>query len=241
MKSNSHIKETSVIEHLARARQKGYLASVELHNFGFSSKLFSFIDAFRDGMILFALLLFSVPKMLWPLAISFALWRGLKTTLQGFTRLDRLHTLIEEEKYEIDHNRDEEKLELIAIYEAKGFKSPLLEEVVATLMADDNRLLQVMLEEEMGVSFETLDHPIVTGSMATLGALTALGLVTALHLIPHGVAVGGLILLGLCGFYEAKKQKLPPMIHLTWTLASLIFIFAIAYFIALAIQGHFHA
>ncbi len=229
--SDRHIKEKTVVEHLAKARQKGYLASVELHNFGFSSKLFSFIDSFRDGVIVFALIFLSLGKMVWPLAVGFALWRGLKITLQGFMRLERLHFLIKEEKYEIDHHRDEEREELMAIYEAKGFKGPLLEEVVATLMADDNRLLQVMLEEEMGVSFETLDHPAVIGFMATLGTLVSLALLNSLSYLPYGVIIGSLSVMILTSIYETKKQKLPSFQNLIWSIASLLFVFTIAYFI----------
>ena len=139
-----HIKEKTVLEHLAKARKKGYLASVELHNYGFSSRLFSFGDSFRDGLILFSLLSLISGKIMASIAIGFILWKGLKTALQGFMRLERMHFLVKEEKYEIEHHRDEEREELMAIYEAKGFKGPILEEVVATLMADDNRLLQVM-------------------------------------------------------------------------------------------------
>jgi vacuolar iron transporter family protein len=236
MSNNKHIKEKTVIEHLATARKKGYLASVELHNFVFSSKLFSFLDAFRDGIILFCLIYLSNIKILWPFAIGFALWRGLKLALQGFNRLERLHFLIKEEKYEIEHNREEEKQELLAIYEAKGFKGDLLNEVVATLMADDNRLLQVMLEEEMGVSFETLDHPVVTGFMAFLGTSSALFTLYALTFIKHGPIVGGILFILLAAFYEARKQKLPSFTTITWSLASVIFVFFVSYFVGQLIK-----
>lgn len=231
MSNNKHIQEKTVIEHLAKARHKGYLASVELHNFVFSSKLFSFLDAFRDGIILFALIYLCLGKLLWPFAIGFALWRGLKLSLQGFMRLERLHFLIKEEKYEIEHNRDEEREELMAIYEAKGFKGPLLEEVVSTLMADDNRLLQVMLEEEMGVSFESLDHPVTTGFMALSGTICALGTSYFLTFIPHGLFIGSAVFILLAAFYETKKQKLPRFTNLVWSLAALLFVFAVSYFV----------
>ena len=231
MSNDKHIKEKTVIEHLAKARKKGYLASVELHNFVFSSKLFSFLDAFRDGIILFSLLILCLGHMLWPLAVGFALWRGLKLSLQGFMRLERLHFLIKEERHEIEHNREEEREELMAIYEAKGFKSPLLEEVVATLMADDNRLLQVMLEEEMGVSFETLDHPVVTGFMATLGTLCAMTAAYLLSFVPLGVLYGSGLFIMITAFYETKKQRLPKFVIVTWSIAALLFVFAVSYFI----------
>lgn len=228
---NKHIKEKTVIEHLAKARQKGYLASVELHNYGFSSKLFSFIDSFRDGILLFALILLSVSYMIWPVAIGFCLWKGLKITLQGFNRLERLHFLVKEEKYEIEHHRDEEREELMAIYEAKGFKGPILDEVVSTLMADDNRLLQVMLEEEMGVSFETLEHPVTTGLMSSLGGFCSLFVMLPLAKLPLGIIAGSCAVMIGVALYESKKQKLPYFHNLIWSLASLIFVFAIAHFV----------
>lgn len=231
MSHDKHIKEKTVIEHLASARKKGYLASVELHNFAFSSKLFSFLDAFRDGIILFCLIYLSSSIILWPFAIGFALWRGLKIALQGFMRLERLHFLIKEEKYEIENNREEEKQELLAIYEAKGFKGDLLQEVVATLMADDNRLLQVMLEEELGVSFETLDHPVMTGLMAFLGTIGAVLTTYGLSFIKYGPLIGGAIFILIAAFYETRKQKLPSFTSMTWSLASITFVFFVSYFI----------
>jgi VIT1/CCC1 family predicted Fe2+/Mn2+ transporter len=228
---SKHIQEKTVVEHLAKARQKGYLASVELHNYGFSSKLFSFTDAFRDGLVIFALIELCLSHRLWPLALGFTLYRGLKVTLQGFNRLERLHYLIKEEKYEIDHHREEERQELLAIYEAKGFKGTLLEEVVATLMADDNRLLQVMLEEELGVSFEVLDHPAVSGFMAISGMLAALFMIAALSLLPFGIYVGSFVLMGTIALYESKKQKLPSFNNVIWSLSSLLFVLVMAYFI----------
>lgn len=170
-------------------------------------------------------------NVIWPVAIGLALWKGLKITLQGFMRLEKLHLLIREEKYEIDHHRDEERQELLAIYEAKGFKGPILEEVVATLMADDNRLLQVMLEEELGVSFEILDHPVVSGAMSALGVMTAVGTTLLLNQFQYGLIGGILALVAIISLYETKKQKLPTFHHLVWSIASVLFVFAVSYFI----------
>lgn len=230
MADEKHIKEKTVVEHLAKARQKGYLASVELHNYGFSSKIFAFSDAFRDGIVLFSLLFLITNKLFISIAVGFCLWKGLKMTLQGFMRLERLHFLVKEEKYEIEHHREEEKQELYAIYAAKGFKGPILDEVVATLMADDNRLLQVMLEEEMGISFETLDHPVITGAMASFGTICSFGLIYALSFTPFGIWIGGITTMLAIAIYETKKQKLPSFTHVIWSIASLIVVISFAYF-----------
>ena len=56
-----------------------------------------------------------------------------------------------EERFEIAHHRGQEKEELTELYALKGFKGELLDQVINVLMADDNRLLSVMLEEELGL------------------------------------------------------------------------------------------
>ena len=67
------------------------------------------------------------------------------------------------------------------------FSGKLLDEVIDVLMADDNRLLQVMLEEELGLSLETYEHPLKQAAGAffgVIGAATLLGL--GLFLFSHG-------------------------------------------------------
>jgi hypothetical protein len=55
----------------------------------------------------------------------------------------------------------------------------MLERIVDTLMADDDRLLKVMLEEELGIFLEQQSHPVVIGIL-TGGAAAAGGLAMAL-------------------------------------------------------------
>ena len=69
----------------------------------------------------------------------------------GLGRLERLHRVIEEERWEIEHHRQEEREELAALYQAKGLTGKLLDDVVATLMADDNRLLQSCSKRRWGL------------------------------------------------------------------------------------------
>ncbi len=85
--------------------------------------------------------------------------------------MERLHRVIEEERWEIEHHRPQEREELAEMYR-KGSEGKLLEEVLDVLMADDNRLLQVMLEEELGLTLEAYEHPVTNRPSApSCGAL----------------------------------------------------------------------
>ena len=70
------------------------------------------------------------------------------------------HKKMIDEKNEIDTNRAQEREELEALYRLKGFEDPLLTDVIDTLMSDSNQLLKVMLEEELGLTLNRLNHPL---------------------------------------------------------------------------------
>ena len=59
------------------------------------------------------------------------------------------------------------------MYEQKGLSGDLLDQVIEVLMADDNRLLRVMLEEELGLTLESYEHPLKQAAGAGLGVLSA--------------------------------------------------------------------
>ena len=92
-------------------------------------------------------------------SIGWLFWKLGRSSLLGWARLERLHRLIQQEQWEIEHHRAQEKEELTAMYHQKGLTGKLLEQVIEVLMADDNRLLRVMLEEELGLTLETYEHP----------------------------------------------------------------------------------
>jgi hypothetical protein len=114
---------------------------------------------------------FSTPLFLMLSLFSFgwAVWKTGRSALLGWGRMERLHRLIEEERWEIQHHRAQERRELGEMYRAKGFDGKLLEEVLDVLMSDDNRLLKVMLEEELGLTLEAYEHPL----RQAIGALFA--------------------------------------------------------------------
>src|SRR5215469_16783790 len=170
---SKHFKGKSVPEHLKEARKKGALLKAEIHG----SEVPSHVIAATENMKLLAIVLLigwliqlSLPT-LGLISFGLILFIAARSALNGWSRMQRLHRVIEEERFEIEHHRHQEREELTEIYEAKGFSGKLLEEVVDCLMADDNRLLQIMLEEELGLSLEQYEHPLKQSFFALLGAL----------------------------------------------------------------------
>lgn len=167
-----HFRGKSVPEHLKEARIKGAQAAAELHGLEVSGLKAACIDALRDTSMV-AVFLHVQP--LFPFSwiavflLAWILWKTCRSAILGWARLHKLHRVIEEEKWEIEHQREQEREELRELYQARGFSEPLLSQVTDTLMADDNRLLQVMLDEELGLPLESFEHPIKQASGAFLG------------------------------------------------------------------------
>lgn len=228
-----HFDKKGALGHLADARQKGALAIAEFHGLELSGSFFSFFDSVRDLTILStACLLVLSWEYALCITIPFCLWKMLRSGLWGWSRLERLHRLIEEERFEIEHNREQEKLELIEIYKAKGFKPPLLDQVVSTLMSDDNRLLQVMLEEELGLRTEIVDHPLRQALYALLGAVVGSSLLFASYFVlPFLIWPAAFVLFLVTSLALCKKLHISPLTMTIWSLASGAFALLVAEFL----------
>ncbi len=173
---SDHFEGKDPLEHLKDARLKGLAASAEIHGVEISGSLSAACAAAQETAFLILLL---QGVALIPVLAGWGLWKVGRSAILGWARLERMHRLIEEERYEIEHHRPQEKEELRALYAAKGFKGKLLDEAVEVLMADDNRLLMVMLQEELGLTIESLEHPLKQAAGAGIGVLIACGLIFA--------------------------------------------------------------
>ena len=181
--SQDHFKGKDALEHMVEIQATGKFASSEIHGAETPGYIFAATDACREMTV--AIMLISliishfefVPDQVFAVLISFAagfiFWKMGRAAWLSWSRLERLHRVMDEERYEIEHNRSQEKEELKALYQAKGFSGKLLDEVVDVLMADGDRALRVMLEEEMGFRLEENEHPLIQGLGAAAGALFA--------------------------------------------------------------------
>ncbi len=92
---------------------------------------------------------------------------GVSMALGGYlsarTARQILDQRIATERYEIEHEPEEERAELRAIYQNKGFSGPLLQRVVSHLTADRERWHRAMVHDELGVVEDTHINPWLEG------------------------------------------------------------------------------
>lgn len=120
--------------------------------------------------------------MLTALAVAIALFFGISTGRATRLQVQYFSDELERERTEIRENFEHEQEEVRELYAAKGFREPLLGQIVETLTADDDRLLKVMMEEELGLFVHHVTHPLLVGVWNFFGALFV-GLAMALPIL----------------------------------------------------------
>ncbi len=111
---------------------------------------------------------------------------AISMTLGGFlsarTAQQILDQRIATERYEVENEPDEERAELRAIYHKKGFRDPLLRQVIDYLTANRERWHQAMVHDELGVVEETEIRPLRQGVQVGLSFLIG-GFIPALPVL----------------------------------------------------------
>lgn len=252
-KPHHHFKGLSAFKHLKSARLKGKAATAEIHGEEPSGFVIAFCDSAKETAIylsLFWIILstfsinFSTTTLLSSLfALGLIIWKTARSAVLAWARLERLHRLIEEERWEIEHHREQEKEELIAMYQAKGFKGEQLDQIVNVLMADDNRLLMVMLEEELGLSLQSFEHPLKQALGALIGsfvsALICFIALTLAHLT--GLLIAVFLILILTAYIASKALKNYVIKGFVWTISISFLSLGITYFLSRFIHLFFKA
>ncbi len=234
----NHFKGKEPLQHVIDARLKGKIASAEVHGTELPGHISAAADAAKETalilLILWALLGEGAHWFLLVFIAGWLTWKVGRSAILGWARIERLHRVIEEERWEIEHHRPQEKEELRALYNAKGFSGKLLDEVVEVLMADDNRLLQVMLEEELGLSFESYEHPLKQAAGAFVGVIGSAAIFSfGLFVLPSwGPLVCAAVVIALSAGTTAQLEKNKPLPSIVWNLAIAFLAAAIAYFLA---------
>jgi hypothetical protein len=240
MHKAAHFKGKDALSHIHEVRSEGM---VETHGIEAPGHIGAFTDAMREVALILLLIsgaLFSLHlpfqslfTLFTAISVGLILWKTGRSGWLGWTRLERLHRLINQEKYEIEHNRDQEREELIALYENKGFTGPLLQAIVDHFMNDSDRLLKVMLEEEMGLHLETSEHPLKQACGAFLGSLLSAVIFSCfLYFMPFwGPFVAAFLLLGCSALITAYSEKNRQVNALVWTLAMATLSAATTYFL----------
>lgn len=215
------------VENIVSKRIRRGVLSSEFLERELSEPLSAFVVSVLETIILFLFLSYLMASYSIPMSflyIFFASWLFWKTgfmAYQSWKKLIKLNQIIQEEKYEIEHHRENEKKELEALYAAKGFSKKLLNDVVTVLMADDNRLLEVMLEEEMGLMLESFEHPLKIALGTFLGILFSFASLWACFFFMgmFAVIVSSFVLLTFIAIFVSHYEKLSLLKTLMWFLA----------------------
>ena len=125
----------------------------------------------NDGLVTTLVFIMAVseiaPGRLLLVVLGEVLAGGVSMALGGFlsarTAKQILDQRIATERYEIEHEPEEERAELVSIYQNKGFTGPLLQRVVSHLTADRDRWHRVMVHDELGVVEDTHINPWLQG------------------------------------------------------------------------------
>lgn len=237
---DGHFADRTPTRHILEKFSRGAAFASERHALEPAGITAGFVDSLRTtaaSSALFALAHFSAAQPIGALPLALfafgtTLWQMGRSSWLGWSRLERLHRELLAEKEEIATSRDQERIELEALYAMKGFSSPLLEQVVEVLMADDDRLLRVMLEEELGMSLAMHEHPLKQGLGAGGGALVAGGLFAGTVLIGglwSALSVSALLVAGgsLLGAHLERNRILDAIL---WNLSLLVAILWIVHF-----------
>lgn len=239
----AHFGGKEAIAHVAERQARGILEGAEVHGCEVPGHLSAATDAAKESSVviatvwmLFLQLNISTTlslELLFIFAAAWLVWKSGRSAWLGWSRLERLHRVLAQEKWEIEHHRSQEREELLVLYRAKGFEGKLLDDVVDTLMADGDRLLKVMIEEEMGLSLETQEHPIKQAFGAFLGTLLSI-VISASTFFLHstfGIPLGSLTVIavaaGLSAYYE--KNRIVPALF--WNMGIALLAFATVYYL----------
>ncbi len=238
MSSSDHFQGKPPLEHLFQARKKGQLITQEIHGNAPSCSWSVFWETIKTFAVLFSLLFMSLQfyapsqeKILLLFGLGSLIWAPLQRALLHWKTLYKLHRLIEEEKWEIDHHRNTEREELAAMYQAKGFSGKMLDQVVDVLMADDNRLLETMLTEEFGLSLESFEHPLKLGFSAFLGVFSlcvCMGI--GVFLYPISLYLISFLFLIGASLICAKKENIPLIPTFFWNTGIFLLVHLVLYF-----------
>lgn len=241
MSNAKHFKGKTVPEHLKEARKKGAILKAEMHGSETPSHVIAATEAMKGIAIVLLLgwLLHLSFSILVLLSFGLILFQAARSALNGWSRMERLHRVIEEERWEITHHRQQERQELSEIYQAKGFSGALLEEVIDCLMADDNRLLQIMLEEELGLSLEQYEHPLKQSFFALLGALASAALCLSGFLLSYqlGLPLAVLAVIISSTIYSAHLENSSAWQRTIWNCAILLLVSGAVVFVQQLIKG----
>ncbi len=226
----SHPVSVDTAEHVSQAREKArQVLGGESHLAAMDNWRYALLSA-RDAIIFIwltwiALYSFGEPNYTAPfllvICIGVSLLIGISTGRSAHTQVQYYARELERERTEIRDSFEQEREEVRVLYAAKGFSEPLLGQIVDTLCADEDRLLKVMMEEELGLFMHHVNHPLLVGALHFVAALIPgflitvpllMGLAGAEHdwFMPTIVSI--LLIMLACGFARSTGRGMVELV-----------------------------
>lgn len=242
MTTPAHFDGKEALQHVTENYAKGVIAASEIHGTEIPGAISAGADAAKEWALIFLLLwtlfhflnisLSNTYVIFGAFSLGFIIWKTGRSALLSWARLERLHRIAAQEKWEIEHNRAQEREELTALYRAKGFEGKLLTDVIDVLMSDGDLLLRVMLEEELGLSLEVHEHPLQQAFGAFLGTLLSIFFTALLfYLSPDfGPLIASFSIAAVCAFISSKYEQNDLLNALIWNLGLFGLVFGTTFF-----------
>ncbi len=125
----------------------------------------------NDGLVTTLVFIMAVsevaPARLLLVVLGEVLAGGVSMALGGYLAARTAKQILDQriaiERYEIEHEPEEERAELVAIHYTKGFTVPFLQRVVSHLRTDQDRWHRAMVHDELGVVEDMHIHPWLQG------------------------------------------------------------------------------
>lgn len=125
----------------------------------------------NDGLVTTLVFIMAVseiaPGRLLLVVLGEVLAGGISMALGGYLSARTARQVLEQriatERYEVEHEPEEERTELATIYRQKGFTGPLLDQVVGYLTANRERWHRAMVHDELGVVEDKSINPWLEG------------------------------------------------------------------------------
>ncbi|MCP4247901.1 MAG: hypothetical protein GY778_12705 [bacterium] len=220
-------------DHISAARQRArHMLGTEGH-LGEVDDLGQALIRARDAILLtwlwwLALIGFGVTAEVGPIlvvtGVALSIFLGLNAGSATRAEVAYYESELARERHEIQTTPEHEREEVRALYASKGFRPPLLDQVVDTLCADDDRLLKVMMEEELGLFIHRLSHPVLVGLYHAGGSLAgALLLAVPLCWMETAAArwwlpIAGSVLLGGLALIGGRARQRAVPIFASWVI-----------------------
>lgn len=116
---------------------------------------------------------------------------GFSMAVSNFLRARSQHERIEEarqtERHHIRHIPEGEQQEIRQIFVQKGFEGKILDEIVETLIQDEEQWVDIMLSEELGLPRQASNPLAAAGS--TFGAFLLVGIIPLLPFLWPGLSL----------------------------------------------------